>query len=68
MGTVVGKFAAVQYLRMGVEIDTSSPLIRCALRGIARSHADAGTGHRVRLPVTLGMLLDGESLGELGAE
>ena len=45
----------------GVEIDTCSPLI-CALRRIARSHSEAGTGRRVRLPVTLGMLLDGECL------
>ena len=67
MDTVVGKFAAIQHFhrtRMGVEIDTSSPLINCALEGIARSHADAGIRHRVRLPVTLDMLLDDECLGE----
>ena len=64
-GTITGKFAAVQYfhrMEAGVEVETSPPLIKCALRGIARSHAEAGTRHRVRLPVTLDMLLEGESL------
>ena len=45
-----------------MEVDTSSPLIKCAFREIARSHADAGTRHRVRLPVTLGMRLEGKNL------
>lgn len=66
-GTIAGKLAAVQYfhrIEAGVEIQTSSPLIKSALRGIARSHAEAGTRHRIRLPATLGMLLDGESLSQ----
>ena len=45
-----------------IEIDTTSPLIKCALRGISRSHVDRGVRHRTRLPVTWSMLLDGESL------
>ena len=53
---------------MEVEIDTSSPLINCALRVIARFHADAGIRHRVCLPVTLDMLLDGECFVESWAE
>jgi len=47
-----------------VEIDTSSPLLESAIRGVARSHAEAGTRHRVRLPITLEMLLDGEAVSE----
>ena len=60
-----GKIAAMQYyhrVEAQVEIIATSPLIRCALKGIARSHVEAGKRHRVRLPVTWRMLLDGESL------
>lgn len=63
--TISGKFAAVQYFHrteMQVEIATTSPLIKCALRGIARLHIDQGIRHRVRLPVTWKMLLEGERL------
>ena len=63
--TISGKFAAVQYfhrMEMQVEIATTSPLIKCALRGIARSHIDQGIRHRVRLPVTRKTLLEGERL------
>ena len=62
---VSGKIAVMQYyhrVEAQVEITATSPLIRCALKGIARSHVEAGKGHRVRLPVTWRMLLDGESL------
>ncbi|CAB1109801.1 unnamed protein product [Ectocarpus sp. CCAP 1310/34] len=45
-----------------VEIDTSSPLIKCALRGVARSHVDLGRRRRVRLPVTWSMLRDSEGI------
>jgi len=51
-------------MEAGVDIETPSPLIKCALRGFARSHTDAGKRHRVLLPVTLGMLVGGESLSE----
>lgn len=63
--TISGKFAAVQYFHrteVQVEIESTSPLIKCALRGIARTQVDQGIGHRVRLPVTWKMLLDGERL------
>lgn len=43
-----------------VEREATSPLIKCALRGIARSHVVQGTRHRVRLPWR--MLLEGEYL------
>ena len=58
--TMVGRFVAVQYfdyMEAGVEIDTSSPVNKWALRAIARSHAEAGTRRRVHLPVMLCMLL-----------
>ena len=64
-GTISRKFAAVQYyhrVEAQVEIIATSPLVRCALKGIARSHVEAGTRHRVRFPVTWRMWLDGESL------
>lgn len=64
-GTIAGKFAAVEYFHrkdVRTEIDTTSPLINCALRGIARSQADLGVRHRVRLPVTWSMLRDSEDL------
>ena len=53
--TVSRKIAAVQYCHRGeaqIEIIATSPLIRCALKGIARSYVEAGTRHRVRLSVT----------------
>jgi len=68
-GTISGKLAAVQYfhrMHAGVELETSSPLLKCALRGIARSHVDAGTRHRVRLPITLDMMLEGEPITSSG--
>ena len=63
--TLSGKIAAVQYYQRAeaqVEIIATSPLIRCALKSIARFHVEAGTRHRFRLPVTWRMLLDGERL------
>ena len=63
--TISGKTAAVQYyprVQAQVEIIATSPLIRCTLMGIARSHVEAGTRHRVRLPVTWRMLLYSGSL------
>ena len=63
--TLSGNIAAVQYyhgVEAQVEIIATSTLIRCALKGIARSHVEAGTRHRFRLPLTWRMLLDGESL------
>lgn len=64
-GTISGKIAAVQYfhrLNRQVEIDTSSPLLKCALRGVARSQVDLGMRRRVRLPVTWSMLKNSEDI------
>ena len=63
--TISGKFAAVQYfhrLNVGVELPVTAPVVQCALKSISRSHAAAGTPRRVRLPVSFGMLLTGETL------
>lgn len=62
--TISGKLTAVQHfhrLEASVELDLSSPMLKCALRGIARNHVAMGTVRRVRLPVSWQMLLDGES-------
>ena len=63
--TIAGKFAAVQCfhrLHVGVELPVTAPMVQCALKGIARSHVEAGTPRRVRLPVSFSMLLTGETL------
>ena len=63
--TISGKFAAIQYFhrtQAQVEIDTTSPLMTCALRGIARSQVESGVRRRVRLPVTWSMLRDAEDI------
>ena len=64
-GTISGKLAAVQYfhrLEAGVELPTTAPVLKSALKGIARSHVVAGTPRQVRLPVSWGMLLEGKGL------
>ena len=63
--TISGTFAAVQYfhrLKVGVELPVTAPVVQCALKGIARSHVVTGTSRRVRLLVSFGMLLTGETL------
>ena len=63
--TISGKFAAVQYfhgLRVTVELPVVAPVVQCALRGIAQAHVTAGRPRQVRLPVSFGMLLAGETL------
>ena len=64
--TLSWKFASVQYFHrteVQAEVDTTSPMIKSTLRGIARTRVDQGVGHRVRLPVTWKMLLNGDRLG-----
>ena len=64
-GTISGKLTAVQYfhrLEAGVELPTTAPVLKSALKGIARGHVAAGTPRQVRLPVSLAMLLEGEGL------
>ena len=64
-GTISGKLTAVQYLHRleaGVKLSTTAPVVKSALKGIARGHVVAETPHQVRLPVSWGMLLEGEGL------
>ena len=64
-GTISGKLAAVQYfhrLEAGVELPTTAPVLKSALKGIARGHVAVGTPRQVRLPVSWVMLLEGEGL------
>ena len=64
-GTLSGKLATVQYfhrLEASVELPTAAPVLKSALKGIARGHVAAGTPCQVRLPVSWGMLLEGEGL------
>ena len=46
----------------GFELDTTHPVLACALKGAARSHADVGDQATVRRPLAWAMLLAGESL------
>jgi len=58
------KLAAKQYyhrIQVHIEVASTSPLVKCALRGIERLHVAQGTRSRARLPTTWKMLLDGES-------
>ena len=64
-GTIFGKLAAVQYfqrLEAGVELPTTAPVLKSALKGIARGHVAAGAPRRVCFPVSWGMLLEREGL------
>ena len=66
-GTISGKFAAIQYFhrtQAQVEIDTTSPLMTCTLRGITRSQVESGVRRRVRRPVTWSMLRDAEDIAQ----
>ena len=64
--TISGKFVALQYfhrLKVGVELPVTAPVVQCALREIAQAHVAVGMPRRVRLPVSFGVLLAGETLG-----
>ena len=66
-GTTSGKFAAIQYLhrtQAQVEIDTTSQLTNCALRGIARSQAELSVRRRTRLPVAWSKRRDAENVAQ----
>ena len=74
-GTISGKLAAVQYfhrLEAGVELPTTAPVLKSSLKGITRGHVAAGTPRQVHLPVSWGVLLEGEGLipswGAVGKE
>ena len=45
-----------------MELPTSSPLIKRALKGVTRSHVAAGTPKRVRRPILWDSLLEGQGL------
>ena len=45
-----------------MELPTIAPVLKSALKGIARGHIAAGTPRQVRLSVSWGMLLEGEGL------
>ena len=45
-----------------MELPTSSPLIKRALKGVTRSHVAAGTPKRVRRPIAWDSLLEGQGL------
>ena len=54
-GTIASKLSAVLHfhrINVQIELPTSSPLIKSALKGVARSHAAAGTPKRVRRPIS----------------
>ena len=64
-GTIAGKLSAVLHfhrVNLQVELPTSSPLIKRALKGVARSHVAAGTPERMRRPISLDALLEGQGL------
>ena len=63
--TIAGHLSAVKFfhrLSGAAELDTQHPLVRCALRGAARGHADAGVQQRVRRPVSWKLLQKGACL------
>ena len=64
-GTISEQLAAVQHfkrLEADVELSTTAPVLKSALKGIARGHVAAGTPRQVRLLASWGMLLEGEGV------
>ena len=45
-----------------MELPTTTPVLKSALKSIARGHVAAGAPRQVRLPVSWGVLLEGEGL------
>ena len=65
VGTISGKLTAVQFFHRrgaGLELPTSSSLIKRALRGMANSHVMACTPRRVCLSIPWDVLLAGRCL------
>lgn len=63
--SISSKITAVQYFHridMGLELPTKSHVLRSALKGIARSHAEVGTKKRTRLPISWERILQGEKV------
>ena len=64
-GTIANKPSAVLHfhrINLQLELPTSSPLIKRALKGVTRSHVAAGTPKRVRRPISWDSLLEGQGL------
>ena len=64
-GTIASKLSAVLHfhrINLQMELPTSSPLIKRALKGVTRSHVAAGTPKRVRRPISWDSLLEGQGL------
>lgn len=63
--TIAGHLSAIKYYHRlvgGIELDTQHPLIRNALKGVTRGHAEVGTQQRLRLPVSWAVLQAGAGL------
>ena len=64
-GTIASKLSAVLHfhrVNLQMELPTSSPLIKRALKGVTRSHVAAGTPKRIRRPISWDTLLGGQGL------
>ena len=64
-GSIASKLSAVVHfhrINLQMELPTLSPLIKRALKGVARSHVAAGTPKRVRRPISWDALLEGQGL------
>jgi len=63
--TIASHLSAIKFfhrISRGFELDTTHPVLACALKGAARSHADVSNQATVRRPLSWGMLLAGETL------
>ena len=63
--TIESHLSAIKFfhrISRGFELDTTHPVLGNALKGAARSHADAGNQATVRRPVSWEMLIAGEKL------
>ena len=62
-GTMANKLSAVLHfhrINFQIELPTSSPLIKRALKGVTRSHVAAGTPKRLRGPISWDLLFEGQ--------
>ena len=64
-GTIASKLSVMLHfhrINLQMELPTSSPLIKRALKGVTRSHVAAGTPKKVRRPISWDALLEGQGL------
>ena len=62
--TIESHLSAIKFfhrISRGFELDTTHPVLACALKGAVWSHADVGNQATVCRPVSWAMLLAGES-------